>query len=63
MAQRDDNVAQLSYREQEVHDTLAEHENRITKNEKRFLVAKGAFAMLAAMKGVDFALAQLYSLL
>lgn len=52
-----------SYRQQTVDQTLDEHDTRISKNEKRWLVTKGALAMLAAMKGIDAGLAQLGSLL
>lgn len=51
------------YREREVDDTLEEHERRITANERRWLMAKGALAMLAAIKGVNFAVRQLGSLI
>lgn len=37
----------LSYREQNVEETLQDHESRITKNEKWRLVLKGAIAGLA----------------
>jgi len=50
-----------AYRERHVDNTLEDHERRITKNERRWLVTKGALAMLAAIKGVDFAVAQVAS--
>lgn len=48
-----------SYREQTVDKTLEDHDARITANEKRWLMTKGAIGTLAAIKGVDFALVQL----
>jgi hypothetical protein len=48
-----------SYREQHIDDTVEDHERRITKNERRWLVTKGALMMLAAIKGVDFGVSQL----
>lgn len=52
-----------SYREQSVDATLDEHDARISRNEKRWLMTKGALGMLATVKGVDFAIAQLGSLI
>lgn len=52
-----------TYREQYVDDTLDDHERRITTNERRWLMTKGALATLATIKGVNFAIAQLGSIL
>lgn len=52
-----------TFRERTVDQTLSEHDNRISKNEKRWLVTKGALTMLAAVKGIDFTIAQLGSLI
>lgn len=52
-----------AYRERSVDATLEDHERRITNNERRWLMAKGAFAMLATIKGVDFAVGQLMGLI
>ena len=48
-----------SFRQQSVDSRLDEHDARITANEKRWLMTKGAIGTLAAIKGVDFALVQL----
>jgi hypothetical protein len=50
-----------SYREETVDETLDEHDVRISRNEKRWLMTKGALGMLATVKGVDFAISQLGS--
>lgn len=50
-----------SYRERTVDQTLTEHDRRISQNEKRWLMTKGALGMLAAMKGIDAAIGQLGS--
>lgn len=60
---QDESPQPLSYRDQHVDDTLDDHEQRITDNERRWLVAKGALGMLAAYEGVDFAVGQLVSLI
>mgnify|MGYP006295093363 CR=1 FL=1 len=52
---------QPSFRQQTVDKRLEDHDARITANEKRWLMTKGALATLAAIKGVDFALVQLGS--
>lgn len=52
---------QPSYRQRTVDKTLAEHDTRISRNEKRWLMTKGALATLAAVKGVDFAITSLGS--
>lgn len=62
MANAQDDVP-MSYRQQHVDDTLTDHEERITKNERRWLVTKGALAMLAVTKGVDFGIDQFIGLL
>jgi len=56
-----DSEYQPSYRQQTVDQTLDEHDARITRNEKRWLMTKGAIGTLAAVKGVDFAITQLGS--
>lgn len=48
-----------SYRESRVDERLNEHDTRITANERRWLMTKGALAMMAAIKGVDFAITHL----
>lgn len=53
----------LSWREHHVEETLEEHERRITDNERRWLISKGALMMLAAIKGIDFTITQLGSVL
>jgi len=50
-----------SFRQQTVDTRLEDHDARITANEKRWLMTKGALATLAAIKSVDFALVQLGS--
>jgi hypothetical protein len=52
-----------SYRERTIDQTLDEHDNRISQNEKRWLMTKGALAMLAAVKGIDTAVGHLGSLI
>lgn len=54
---------QPSYREQTVDKTLQNFDKRISENEKRWLMSKGALAMLATLKGVDFAISKLGSLI
>jgi len=49
-----------SYRQKSVDKALDEHDARISRNEKR---TKGALAMLAATKGIDFGIGQLGTLL
>lgn len=44
---------QPSYRERSVDDTLTEHDNRISKNEKRWLMVKGAAFAFAATNAGD----------
>lgn len=51
------------YRQNHVDKTLEEFDTRISRNEKRWLMTKGALGMLAAIKGVDFAIGQLGSLI
>lgn len=55
--------SQLSYRERDVDQTLSEHDKRISNNERRWLVAKGALGMLAIIKGSEVGLGQLVSLI
>lgn len=52
---------QPTYRQQNVDETLNEHDRRISNNERRWLIAKGAMAMLAANEGINFAAGQLSS--
>jgi len=52
-----------SYRQKSVDKALDEHDARISRNEKRWLMTKGALAMLAATKGIDFGIGQLGTLL
>lgn len=52
-----------TYREIDVDKTLVEHDNRISRNEKRWLMGKGALAVLAVVKGIDFGIAQLGTLI
>jgi len=56
-----DSEYQPNYRQRTVDKTLDEHDKRITRNEKRWLMTKGAIGTLAAVKGVDFAITQLGS--
>jgi len=52
-----------TYRELNVDETLSSHDARISKNERRWLMGKGALAALAVIKGVDFGIAQLGTLI
>lgn len=52
-----------SYRERDIESTLKDHEDRITMNERRWLVTKGALGMLAIMKGSDVLITELLALL
>jgi len=52
-----------TYRQHDVDKTLEEFDSRISANERRWLMSKGAIAALAAVKGVDFALVQLGTLI
>lgn len=52
-----------NYRQNQVDKTLEEHDRRISRNEKRWLMTKGALGMLAMVKGVDFAISQIGSLI
>lgn len=52
-----------SYRERTIDKKLRNHESRITKNERRWLITKGALAMMAGIKGVDFGITVLSSLI
>ena len=58
-----ESTSELTYREQSVDEALNEHDTRITKNERRWLLTKGAMAMLAAIKGVDVVASELTALL
>ena len=53
----------ITYRERDVEKTLDEHESRITTNEGRWLIAKGALAMLALSKGAETAFGAFSSLI
>jgi hypothetical protein len=63
MVSNSDAADDLTFRERTVHKTLDDHDTRITKNERRWLVAKGALAMLAAAEGTSFVTSQLSSLI
>ena len=63
MASNSGAADELTFRERTVHKELEDHDNRITKNEKRWLVAKGALAMLAAAEGTSFVTSQFASLI
>lgn len=62
MAANDTSKANIYHREN-ISDVLASYDDRISKNERRWLMTKGALAMLAGIKGVDFAFGQLGALL
>jgi hypothetical protein len=51
------------YHRENIADVLSDHDSRISQNERRWLMTKGALAMLAAVKGADFAFAQLGTLI
>lgn len=59
----EEHSGELSYRKRDVDQTLRDHEARITQNERRWLVAKGALGTLAVIKGIDVAVAELITLL
>lgn len=52
-----------TYRQLNVDEMLTKHDARISKNERRWLMGKGALAALAAIKGIDFGIAQLGTLI
>jgi len=51
-----------TYREIDVDETLSDHENRISDNERRWLLAKGAFVALATIQGTNVAIDAVMSL-
>lgn len=63
MSMAAERAEQRSYRERTVDKTLDDHEKRITANERRWLITKGALGMLALTKGADLAISQLIKLL
>lgn len=54
MANNQASADDLSYRKRSVDETLRDHEQRLTANERRWLVSKGALGMLAAIKGINY---------